>query len=130
MLQTLAGFLQWLSIATVVATPATLCMIRFNEIGDNPFRNPGVWYKVAIGWWVGLALSCALMVLLAPFGPILLMGLVPAITGWLFDLFFHEGYWRSVWWAFGTMGILSIVIPLTVIGYSLVAPRFLGILTW
>lgn len=129
MMLTLAVTLKWISIASIVATPATLSMIHLNEIGDDPFRNPAVWGKVAISWWLGLALSVVLTFsLLAPFGPILWVVLIAAMTGGIFELFFREGYWRSVWWAFGSLGILGIVVPLLVLGYSMLGPRWLGLL--
>jgi len=121
--------LKWISVASAVATPATMCMIRLNEIGDNPFRRLSVWSKVTAAWWLGLALSFFLShFLLSPFGPILMIALVAAITGGWFELFFREGYWRGVWWAFGSLGILGIVVPLLAVGYSMLGPRWLGLL--
>lgn len=126
---TLPIALEWISIGSAVATPATLCMIRLNEIGDNPFRSLAVWAKVAVGWWLGLALTMILMILgFIAFGPFMMVALASAITGGMFELFFREGYWRSVWWAFGSLGILGIVIPLLVEGYSMLGPRWLGVL--
>ena len=67
---------EWISIGSAVATPATLCMIRLNEIGDNPFRNLAVWAKVAVGWWLGLALTMILMILgFIALGPFMMVGM-------------------------------------------------------
>lgn len=109
-MSTLAAFLRSTSIFAAAATPATLGIIWLSEQYGNPFRNPGAIFKVAFAWWLGTAIGSVLgEYVFFWLGPMFVIAGFPVIVGALLNWLFEEGFWRSTWWAFASLGLLSVL---------------------
>ena len=109
MFLSLARFLQTTTIGATVATSATLVIIRLSENGDNPFKSLVTMVKIAMAWWLGIAITSTVTQLLVVGEPVTAIAAYCAVVGGLFNWFFDEGFWRGAWWAFGSLGLLATV---------------------
>jgi len=126
---TLSGFLWSTSIGAVVATPATLVIIRLSENGDNPFKSFGTIVKIAAAWWLGVAIGSVLgHYVFFAFSPVFVLTVFPAVVGQIFNLFFGEGFWRGTWWAFWSLGLLATLPLLAFVAHFVLGRHGLGLL--